>query len=563
MSAARLALLAGLCAVAGAAHAQVVINEVYANPPTSAGDDNWEYVEIYGPAGMSLNGWALAAISGGQDPDGNGIPGGLGTVGDPGEELPEIDEAWTLDGLSIGSNGMLVIYNGAGTATNRQVNLIPAATTKRSFVASHIPTVDTAGKIINDGSVTYTLVRRRPFHTLNTSGASLYDGVATPTLADYAAGNRYAFRKDSGCDVDFDGRWDLNGIATFDVGGGVVAPETSITSEDGITADPVGFSEPVQVVDDLAVSNAGGKEYARSKQQEISDTPGYNPDAASRVFYFGANPARGWRFVAGEMVPTRTADEEFIYGDIINLTNNDYNATNSGGPTDQNGPTYNASGALDPAGTFLMNDINRTGFNITPGSFNDVNSISGGGANIAQFRFVRGDFNFDGVVDCADKALIVQAAAEGWTLDDTKVVVKDRDTVDPADDITYTTYKWEGRAFNGVLAMIRMNLSDGSTGEWTCGKVFQGGQIVAWGGAVTQSDLDAFNAEFALECLVVPTCAACAADFDDNGGIDGADLAAFFSAYEAGEACGDVDNNGGIDGADLAYFFGVYEAGGC
>ncbi len=58
-------------------------------------------------------------------------------------------------------------------------------------------------------------------------------------------------------------------------------------------------------------------------------------------------------------------------------------------------------------------------------------------------------------------------------------------------------------------------------------------------------------------------CAACAADFDSNGGIDGADLAAFFAAYEAGESCGDVDQNGGIDGADLAYFFSVYEAGGC
>lgn len=58
-------------------------------------------------------------------------------------------------------------------------------------------------------------------------------------------------------------------------------------------------------------------------------------------------------------------------------------------------------------------------------------------------------------------------------------------------------------------------------------------------------------------------CPACPADFDNNGGIDGADLASFFFDYEAGEGCADVNNNGGIDGADLAYFFTAYEAGGC
>jgi GH15 family glucan-1,4-alpha-glucosidase len=60
-----------------------------------------------------------------------------------------------------------------------------------------------------------------------------------------------------------------------------------------------------------------------------------------------------------------------------------------------------------------------------------------------------------------------------------------------------------------------------------------------------------------------PACPACPADYDDNGGVDGGDLAAFFSDFEAGEGCADVDNNGGVDGGDLAYFFSVFEAGGC
>ena len=59
------------------------------------------------------------------------------------------------------------------------------------------------------------------------------------------------------------------------------------------------------------------------------------------------------------------------------------------------------------------------------------------------------------------------------------------------------------------------------------------------------------------------TCASCPADYDDNGGVDGGDLAAFFTDFEAGEGCADVDANGGVDGGDLAFFFELFEAGGC
>lgn len=58
-------------------------------------------------------------------------------------------------------------------------------------------------------------------------------------------------------------------------------------------------------------------------------------------------------------------------------------------------------------------------------------------------------------------------------------------------------------------------------------------------------------------------CPPCAADFDNNGGVDGGDLAEFVAAYEAGSACADVDQNGGVDGGDLGAFFIAFEAGGC
>lgn len=77
-------------------------------------------------------------------------------------------------------------------------------------------------------------------------------------------------------------------------------------------------------------------------------------------------------------------------------------------------------------------------------------------------------------------------------------------------------------------------------------------------GAVRDSLLD--NVRLADS---MPTCPECAADYDNNGGVDGGDLAAFFADFEAGEMCADVDMNGGVDGGDLAYFFQVFEAGGC
>jgi len=58
-------------------------------------------------------------------------------------------------------------------------------------------------------------------------------------------------------------------------------------------------------------------------------------------------------------------------------------------------------------------------------------------------------------------------------------------------------------------------------------------------------------------------CPTCAADYDNNGGVDGGDLAAFFTDFEAGAACADVDQNGGVDGGDLGAFFQAFEAGGC
>jgi hypothetical protein len=55
----------------------------------------------------------------------------------------------------------------------------------------------------------------------------------------------------------------------------------------------------------------------------------------------------------------------------------------------------------------------------------------------------------------------------------------------------------------------------------------------------------------------------CPADFNMDGGVDGADVEAFFDAWSTGESAGDVNRDGGVDGADVEYFFARWEAGGC
>jgi fibronectin type 3 domain-containing protein len=55
----------------------------------------------------------------------------------------------------------------------------------------------------------------------------------------------------------------------------------------------------------------------------------------------------------------------------------------------------------------------------------------------------------------------------------------------------------------------------------------------------------------------------CPADFNQDGGVDGADVSAFFEAWEAGDSSADVNLDGGVDGSDIDTFFTAWEAGGC
>ena len=54
-----------------------------------------------------------------------------------------------------------------------------------------------------------------------------------------------------------------------------------------------------------------------------------------------------------------------------------------------------------------------------------------------------------------------------------------------------------------------------------------------------------------------------AADFNQDGGVDGSDIEGFIMAWESTSASADVNYDGGIDGNDISTFFIAWERGGC
>ncbi|MBL9001077.1 MAG: hypothetical protein JNK25_08070 [Phycisphaerae bacterium] len=55
----------------------------------------------------------------------------------------------------------------------------------------------------------------------------------------------------------------------------------------------------------------------------------------------------------------------------------------------------------------------------------------------------------------------------------------------------------------------------------------------------------------------------CPADYNEDGGVDGGDVEAFFRDWEDSIGNADVNQDGGVDGSDVEFFFIVWETGGC
>ncbi len=80
-------------------------------------------------------------------------------------------------------------------------------------------------------------------------------------------------------------------------------------------------------------------------------------------------------------------------------------------------------------------------------------------------------------------------------------------------------------------------------------------------GAALPSGDGSQGGEFSYTFTVVAP--SCPADFNQDGGVDGADVESFFVAWQNGLPEADVNEDGGIDGSDVATFFLAWQAGGC
>lgn len=71
------------------------------------------------------------------------------------------------------------------------------------------------------------------------------------------------------------------------------------------------------------------------------------------------------------------------------------------------------------------------------------------------------------------------------------------------------------------------------------------------------------NAATDSDTVTITVSAPCIADYNQDGGIDGGDVEAFFMDWESGSAGADVNLDGGVDGSDVEFFFVRWEAGAC
>ena len=112
-------------------------------------------------------------------------------------------------------------------------------------------------------------------------------------------------------------------------------------------------------------------------------------------------------------------------------------------------------------------------------------------------------------------------------------------------------YRLEGNTWaavgGGTSAQVVKLLVDGN-------RMHMGGSFTTAGGQTANRIVSRTS------CLVV---CGCAADFNDDGGVDGGDVSAFFEAWEAATGCSDVNDDGGVDGGDVSAFFSLWESGGC
>ena len=283
-----LAAILGLTTLAGAAMGQngnfytadsrrgdMFINEVWNDP--NSGDAPKEFIEIYSESGsVSLDGLAIIVIQ------------SVDTNDDGVVDSTEIDESFIFPSNGVyktNSAGYFVLWNSDSDldidATNRNATYDSQMLSQAddSEIYARLPesvrqtlasgAADSGPGRPNTALGDLTTRYEASFDELGTLGDSndkpgqlTNDDSRTFLLVDFAgsgleSAEEEKLHKDGNPDADLDGKIEINEVG--------------------------GTGEELQIIDSVAVSDNGGAEYTYCDQEEWDVSPGFNPDAMTRL----------------------------------------------------------------------------------------------------------------------------------------------------------------------------------------------------------------------------------------------------------------------------------------
>ncbi len=429
------------------ADAMVFISEVFSNPPVNVLDENYEFIELMGTPGMKLDGYAIAVLNGTENelyPEGSIPP-----IPDPN---CEIDEFFSLDGLTLGNNGLLALLmrtpspyyypdlNGASRMSDSNWALRSGRWNGG---------LDDPNNINNDGSTTFVLIRNRPGRT-----------QADPCNPDGLRWGK-SIQHDAQLITPIDGQ-DQWGNGDLDEGG----PNGlgGYTLDMAGTSTPTDANDDLEIVDEVSFENGQGWEYDTDDRHvdanstfgglphrhvhALDDPVNFNPDAVTRVDYrtkgTGWTPAGDYGEMANGNNWQDTATEQWIRGRSVS----------SKGPPkrfyyciDPNSDP-NAVQPYDTHVPHWLDDGNATDFN-----FSEPNTyeITAGKISFLAVPFIPGDVDRDGICDANDIEKIATVFGEDdWIFANSVPGSTETDSGDPATQIR--PWDVDGTGDNGIEA---------------------------------------------------------------------------------------------------------------
>lgn len=327
------------------APAGVVVNEVFINPAGSSADDTQEFVELLGVPGKKLDGYAVAFCSGTEQKYYM-----LGTIPPAPNPSPEVDEFFSLDGLSLGTNGLLVV----GIGLRLDYGQILDDTHYADWNTIYNGGLDTPGKLQNDGSNTVLLIRNRPGITeadpVNSGGLRWGKDIdidaefITPAVSDVCGGATVIPGLPCRTPADCIGGGSTCIPGMVDQYGNGNLDKADSNGIAGVTLDlkgsstPADISDDLEIVDEVSYENVRGWEYDLDDRRadvgsgsnglperavhQLGDPQGFNPDALIRVDYRTKGP--GWTPATGATGDgpggnnwQDTATEQWIRGESV------------------------------------------------------------------------------------------------------------------------------------------------------------------------------------------------------------------------------------------------------